>query len=306
MKKILISGALSIIGLISVAQQDVQFTHYMYNTLAVNPGYAGSRGMLNITGLHRSQWVGIEGAPTTQTFFIHSPIGDEEKIGLGLSVINDKVGPISQTNFYGDFSYSITVNEAGHKLAFGAKAGLNMLQGNISQLSTTEAGDQSFANNIETTLSPNFGFGLYYHTEKWYVGASTPKLLESKIATVTSTDDAVQKRHYYIIGGLIIPINDNIKFKPTIMAKMTNAAPTSLDFTAQFLFNEKLWLGIMHRFQDSFGALLGYQFNPQLRAGYSYDYTISKLGNYNSGSHEIFLSYDFLFKKKKIVSPRYF
>ena len=286
-----------------VAQQEVQFTQYMYNTLSVNPGYAGSRGLLNVTGLHRSQWVGMEGAPTTQTISMHTPLR-YEAVGLGLTIVNDKIGPINNTFIVGDFSYSIKTGEEG-KLAFGLKGGLNMLQGTFTTLETIEDADNAFMTNIENNLTPNFGFGMYYHTERYYIGASLPKLLKNEIG-LEGGEDNTEQRHLYTIAGIVLDMNDDFKFKPTTLLKLTGGAPASWDISATVLYKEKFWGGLNHRWKDSFGAMLGYHLTEQLRAGYAYDYTISTLNQYNSGSREIMLSYDFIYKRKKVLSPRYF
>lgn len=301
-KRLISLSVFTLIAAGMAAQHSVQFTNYMNNTLAVNPAYAGSREMLNITVLSRLQWVGIEGAPNSQTFFIHSPLPKEE-LGIGFSVVNDNIGPVNETNFMGDFSYTIKTSKKG-RLAFGVKGGISMLQGNLRDLKTTQAGDQAFAENIQSDISPNFGFGIFYHTPKWYAGASSPKLLENKVGPDGS--EIKENRHYYLIAGLILPVNEDLKFKPTILTKMTPNTPLSIDVSAQFLLREKLWLGGMYRVNDAVAALLGFQFTDQLRGGYSYDYTLSKLATYSNGSHELFLSFDFIFKRRRIISPRYF
>jgi type IX secretion system PorP/SprF family membrane protein len=289
------------------AQQNVQFTQYMYNTLAVNPAYAGSRGVLNASALGRFQWVGIDGAPTTQTVYVHSPLPNEN-MGLGFSVTNDKIGPTNNTYIVGSYSYTIKLNETGSKLSFGASAGANLLSLNYTsykQGGTPGNESEGSLNNISTKVKPNFGFGAYYHTDKFYTGISAPKLLQNKI--LANTTNAYQEnRHFYWICGGIFTLNDMWKFKPTSMVKVTANAPISIDLTANFLFADKLWLGVGHRLRDSFSALLGYKFTDQLQAGYAFDQTISKLSKVNSGSHEIYLSYDFVFNKAKMKSPRYF
>ena len=307
MKKLITTSivALVIIAGSVKAQQNVQFTQYMYNTLAVNPAYAGSRGVLNASLLGRLQWVGFDGAPRTQTFYVHSPL-PKENMGLGFSVTNDKIGPSNNTYIVGSYSYTIKLNDYGHKLSFGASAGANLLSLKTEALRTpANDGSDAQLNNNLSSFKPNFGFGAYYHTDVFYTGISTPKILQNKITNNTSTGSK-EMRHFYWICGGVIKLNDLWKFKPTTMVKVTKDAPISIDLTANFLFAEKLWIGAGHRFGDSFSALLGYKFTEQLQAGYSFDQTTSKLSKANSGSHEIFLSYDFVFNKAKIKSPRYF
>lgn len=294
-------GLLLAAGLMEVqAQQDPMYTQYMYNTMAVNPGYAGSRGVMNITGLVRQQWLGIDGAPQTQTLVFHSPLTNKN-IGLGLSVVKDKIGPINQTMIFGDYSYTIKVNESS-KLAFGLKAGVNMIQGELAGLRTTEDNDVAFSQDLENRVNPNFGFGMYYHSDKWYIGASIPQLLENE----DDYTNVKQRRHYFLIGGYAWEINDQLTIRPTTLIKATVGSPLSVDITATLILRNKLWIGVTHRWSDSFGVLLGYQLTDQLRAGGAYDYTISDLSGYSNGTFEIMVSYDFYFKKTKLRSPRYF
>lgn len=310
MKKILLILGIVLAGGL-YAQQDAMYTHYMFNTLAINPAYAGTRDALTVTGLHRSQWVGFEGAPTTQTLTMHSPILDD-KIGLGLSVLNDKIGPVNTTSFYADFAYKLKLNKEA-KLAFGIKGGINLRQGNLTDLALGENNDAAFSNNLESDMLPNFGFGMYYYTKKWYAGISTPKLLENDFntnSTQGSTNLASEKRHYFFIAGTVFDLTENgeVKLKPTTFVKVTNGAPVEADLTAMFIVNDKVELGAMYRTGDAAGLLLGYNFTNQLRLGYSFDWSFTNsTGTYNSGSHEIMLRYDFIYKDQaKIRSPRYF
>jgi type IX secretion system PorP/SprF family membrane protein len=290
------------------AQQDPQFTHYMYNTLSVNPAYAGSRDVLNISALHRQQWIGLDGAPTTQTVFIHSPLKNR-KMGLGFSVINDRIGPINQTFFYGDYSYTVKLSES-LKLSFGVKAGVNWFQPKISSLNTIQANDPSFVGStLESTIKPNVGAGIYLHHDNWYVGASAPRLVQNSFDLGGKKNDTtalMELRHVFLIGGAVIPITSDIKLKPTFMVKMVKNSPVSIDATVEALFREKFSVGAGIRYKDSFYGLVGYQFTSQFRAGLSYDYTSSRLQNVSNGTVEIMLSYDFLNKQDKLRSPRYF
>lgn len=303
MKKIIFFLFITI-GYKSYAQQDVQFTHYMYNTLSVNPAYAGSKGLLDASILHRQQWIGIEGAPMTQTFFVHSPIVSEN-MGVGFTVVNDKVGPVRQTAIYGDYAYNIKINEKS-KLALGLKAGVNLIQANISTLKTDQENDQAFISSPGNKAAPNFGFGVYYHSNRWYLGASTPKLLQTKIENAATNTVTKLVRHYYFIGGYVFKASEKVKIKPAFLTKVTTNSPVSIDVSCEAYFNDKVSVGLMHRLGDSFGVLTGYQFTDQFHGGLSYDYTITKLTNYNSGTVELFLSYDFIFKKAKAVTPRFF
>ena len=291
------------------SQQDAMFSHYMFNTLSVNPGYAGSRDALTVTGLHRSQWVGFNGAPKTQTVTMHTPI-IKENIGLGLSVLNDKIGPTNTTSFYVDFAYKIKVNEKAN-LAFGMKAGFNVRQNELNALNINDQSDIAFYENEQSKFLPNFGFGLYYSTEKYYAGIAIPKLMKNDFRNNSSSgtvDLASEERHYFIIAGTVFEITDEIKFKPTALIKMTSAAPMEIDLTAIFLLNDKFQAGPMFRTGDAFGVLFGVYILDELMFNYSFDWSYgNKTIKYNQGSHEIVLRYDFILKNKaKIRSPRYF
>ena len=284
------------------AQQDPQFTQYMDNTLFVNPGYAGSRDMLNMTAIHREQWVGIDGRPRSTTFSIHSPL-PYENVGLGFTAVNDVIGPVQSTLFYGDASYTLRFKNSPGKLAFGVKGGFNLLNTRTDELATTDAQDPGLLTNIQNQINPNFGVGIYYHTPKWFAGVSTPKILEQ---SYDGTETNIERRHYFLIGGAVFDIAREWKLRPTTQLKFTNGAPLSIDLSAAAIYNEKLWLGLMHRWADSFGAFVQYQVTPQFKAGIAYDQTITDLVGYNKGTYEILLSYDFVFKKAGIRSPRYF
>jgi type IX secretion system PorP/SprF family membrane protein len=293
------------------AQQDPQFTHYMYNTISVNPAYAGSRGNLTIGGLIRNQWIGLAGAPTTQTVYLHTPFINENN-GIGLSIVNDKIGPINQTFAYGDYAYHIKFTEK-LKLSLGLKAGLNFFQPNgIKNLTTTDVNSTNAieASSVKNVIAPNFGFGTYLYSDKFYFGISAPKLIKNKLPSYNAKSGKVENitetRHIFTILGFIIPLNETVKLKPTFLSKITQNAPMSIDATAEFLFNDKFSLGAGYRHTDALCALIGFNFNPQLKAGISYDYNLSKLNKYNSGSIEAMLQYDLFRKLDKVKSPRYF
>ncbi len=288
------------------AQQDPMYSQYMFNTLSVNPGYAGSKNMMNALLLTRNQWVGIEGAPKTQSLTLHTPFMVKD-IGLGFSLVNDEIGPVHETSFFTDFAYRLQINEKAY-LAMGLKAGFNLHSANLTGLELTDKGDKAFYNNIKNKFLPNFGAGLYYFTQTYYLGISTPRLLRSKLYDEELELGRLNRRerHFFFIGGFVKGLNENILFKPTFLVKAAPNAPVSIDLTTSFLFYDRLWAGVMARIGDSFGAILQYRISDQLTIGYAYDYTISELSSYNSGSHEFMISYDFTFRKSKLKSPRYF
>ena len=285
-------------------QQDPMFSNYMFNTLSVNPGYAGTREALSTLFLHRNQWVGIDGAPTTNTFTAHSPI-QLYNLGAGLSLVQDELGPVKQTSIYGDIAYRIKTGTKSH-LSLGIKGGVNVYGANLVNLDINDQGDNSFSQDISSSPSPNFGFGLYYYTDRYYIGASTPKLLKNQFLDDNTGIESEEDRHLFLIAGYVFDLNADIKFKPSILAKVVDGAPLSLDASANLLFFDRLWLGAFWRRQDAVGALAQFWITNQFRVGYAYGYTTSELTDFNSGSHEILIGYDFLFKKGKVKSPRYF
>jgi type IX secretion system PorP/SprF family membrane protein len=308
--KIIFTFFLTIGSLAIYAQQDPMFTHYMNNTLSVNPGYAGSRDALTVTALHRSQWVDFTGAPITQTLTMHTPLRSEH-IGIGLTVLNDKIGPTNNTALYADFAYIMKVTSKS-KLALGLSGGVNIFRANLNTLDIDQQNDPAFINNINNKITPNFGFGAYYYREKFYVGISVPKLLENDYAAnIPNGENTLvgkEQRHYFFIAGALINLTDNLAFKPTTLVKVTMAAPIQADFTASFVIMKRLLIGAMVRTGDAFGGLVGLDITDQLHIGYSYDWSYGlKTSKYNKGSHELMLRYDFDFlSKKQIHSPRNF
>jgi type IX secretion system PorP/SprF family membrane protein len=308
MKKLILFFAITLSAFTLNAQQDPQFSHYMYNTISVNPAYAGSRGVLNITGLHRSQWIGLEGAPTSQTLTLNTPLRNR-KMGVGLSVVNDKIGPINQTFIYGDYSYTVRLTQK-LKLAFGMKAGINWFQPKISSLNTIQNNDPSFVGStMESVIKPNIGAGIYLHREDWYIGASSPRLVQNKFnlgGSGNDTTSVLEERHMFFIAGYLWTVNPQLKLKPTAQLKMVQDAPMSIDATLEALIRNKFSIGAGLRVGDSFYGMLGYQFTDQFRVGFAYDYTTTRLQNVNNGTVEFMLSYDFYFNNDKLKSPRYF
>jgi len=309
MKKIIIILFSIILSYVAYAQQDAMYTHYMFNTLVVNPAYAGSRDALSITILHRSQWVGFAGAPITQTLTVHTPVLTKN-IGLGMSVINDKIGPTNTSSLYFDFSYRIRFKDNSN-LAFGMKGGMNFRSRNFTDLVIVNNNDPAVMNDVRSQFLPNFGFGMYYFSDKFYAGVSIPKLLENNFktnSTIGTTNLASEDRHYYLIAGTVFSINNGIIFKPTTFVKITNGAPIESDITATFIFNKRFYLGAMFRTGDALGILAGITISDKFLLGYSFDWSYTNsTARYNAGSHELMLRYEFNYKVgKNIYSPRYF
>jgi len=295
----------------TVAQQDAQFTQYMYNTIAINSAYAGNRGVLSTTGLYRTQWVGLDGAPETQTFNIHAPVG--KRLGLGLSIVNDQIGNNTSQETYLDIaaSYTITVAEEG-KLSFGIKAGGHLLNLDFARLQgcTDEQGTGGLV-NIDNKFSPNFGAGLYYHTNTYYVGLSIPNFLQTQHfdnSDASSSFLARERMNIYLITGYVFDMNPNLKFKPALLFKAVNGAPLQADISANFLINQKFSLGAAYRWDAAFSALAGFQVSNQFMLGLAYDKEVTELGNtaFNDGSFEVFLRYEFINNQNRVLTPRFF
>jgi type IX secretion system PorP/SprF family membrane protein len=294
---------------ISSAQQLPQFTQYMYNTISINPAYAGSRETLSVVGLHRSQWVGLEGGPSTQTLSIHSPLRND-RVGVGISLINDQLGYENFSYVYGDFSYTLPIGEKA-KLAFGIKGGMTHYSLDQEVLNDPDVSSDPFFDDISDRWNPNIGLGAYLHTNRWYLGLSAPRILNNdynKGRNGNLNFVALERVSYYFTGGYVFDLSESTKFKPAMLLKATNGAPLSFDMTANFLFNEVFWIGGSYRMDQStaaIGAITDFQVSKQLRIGYAYEYPISELRAYTSGTHEILLMYE-IFKSKRIKSPRFF
>ncbi|MCF6133482.1 PorP/SprF family type IX secretion system membrane protein [Flavobacterium wongokense] len=285
------------------AQQDAQYTQYMYNTINVNPAYAGSRGVMSIFGLHRTQWVGLDGAPVTNAFSLHTPINNSN-LGIGLSLVNDRIGPTSDNTLSADVSYTVPVSE-DYKLSFGIKASGNMFNLDTDKLTPQQAADPSLQ-NFDNEISPNFGAGVYLHSDKFYLGVSVPNFLQDK--KYNDNDIAVfeERMNFYAIAGYVFDITPSIKFKPAVLTKMVTGAPLQVDASANVLFFDKLMLGAAYRWDAAVSGLAGFQVTDGLFIGYSYDVETTHLRRYNSGSHEVFLRFELFSKVNKMVSPRFF
>ena len=285
------------------AQQDAQYTQYMYNTININPAYAGSRGVMSIFGLHRTQWVGLDGAPTTNAFSLNTPINNSN-LGLGLSVVNDRIGPTSDNTVSADVSYTVPMSE-NYKLSFGIKASGNMFNLDTSKLTPLQQNDPNL-NNFNNEFSPNFGAGVYLHSDKLYFGLSVPNFLQDSKFNDNEVAVFEERMTFYAIGGYVFDLSQSIKFKPAFLTKVVQGSPLQVDVSANFLFFDKLMIGSAYRWDAAVSALAGFQVTDGLFIGYSYDMDTTRLRNYNSGSHEIFLRFELFNKVSKMVSPRFF
>lgn len=292
------------------AQQDAQYTQYMYNTLAVNPAYAGSRGVLSINALHRSQWVGLDGGPTTQTINFNTPVS--KRIGIGLSIVNDEIGngTNQDTYFDGVVSYSVPTSENG-KLSFGLKAGGHLLNIDFTKLQnfSNEAASAISPTNIDNKFQPNFGAGIYYNTDKFYIGLSVPNFFQTEHFNSASMSLLAQERiNWYVISGYVFDLNPDWKFKPAVLFKGVQGAPLQADLSANFMLKDKFTFGAAYRWSAALSALIGMQITDQFMAGLAYDKETTELGStaFNNGSFEVFLRYEFKTKYKRVITPRFF
>lgn len=306
-KGIQLGGLLSMIlfsGLDMYGQQDPMYTHYMYNTTNINPGYSGTRGVLNVFGMYRTQWVGLDGAPQTANISIDTPLGDNGLSG-GINYTNDRIGAMSENNFSVNLAYAIDLND-DFKLSFGLKGTANLLDVDYTKLDIYDPEDPKFLENINNKFNPNIGAGLFLYSDKAYVGVSVPNFLTTDRSQNEGTELMRQKMHFYLTGGYVFDLNPSLKFKPAVLVKTVSGAPLQVDLTANFLIVDKFTVGAAYRWDSSVSALVGFQVNDGLFIGYSYDADTSKLSRYNSGSHEVFLRFDLFNKYNKVTTARFF
>ncbi len=312
------------------AQQEPMFTKYMFNSLSFNPGYAGSHEYMSVRLLYRKQWVDFAGAPETQTFTIHSPVND--RIGLGLSMFNDKIGATGTTG--ANLSYAYRFLLGAGKLSLGLQGGVTNWRSDFGILKYREpqAADNVFTDMSDSQWLPNFGAGLFYYSKIWYAGFSVPRLLENNLSTRSANnviEPARTRRHYYFTAGAALPLAGNdLIFKPSMLIKnvglfsafssnnqnlFETGAPTELDIDASLLFFETLWVGLSFRsaFEaatgdssvDSIDAWISLKLANGVRVGAAFDQTLTKIGQ---PSFEVMLGYDFDYELKRMNTPRYF
>lgn len=313
-KNIIKAACVSLLMLTNVvdtkAQYDAMFTQYMFNEMFINPGYAGSRDALSVTALHRQQWVNFPGRPVTTTFSLHGPLMGN-KMGVGLSFLNEKIGVLNRNLVYVSYAYRVKAGKNG-SLAFGLMGGIHNQVNKFSQLKTTELGDMQLSQNSPSVIAPNFGFGIYYSDKKMYAGLSIPRMIDDRVLFDASgnatkiTKMAPEKFHYYLTVGRMFALDESLKLKGQLMVKAVQNAPVEFDINANFLIKDMIWAGLSYRSSSDASVLLGVQLGPQFVFSYSYDYALTKIQKYSQGSHEIALGYTFAYKGKKITTPRYF
>jgi type IX secretion system PorP/SprF family membrane protein len=311
MRKKLITFIAFIVTTLLWSQQDAQYTQYMYNMSVINPAYTTDNlGIVNLGALHRTQWVGVDGAPKSSNLFLHTPLND--KIEVGFSMINDNIGDVvKENNLYADIAYKLNLEENGN-LSFGIKTGVTFFDVNFNDF-VLESGDvftdPDFAENINKSYF-NFGVGAYYNKDNYYVGLSVPNLLKAKhLDRDNGKYQGSEQMHVFLTGGYVFEISELVKFKPAFMSKIVKGAPIAFDITANVLYDNRFEFGLGYRIEDAFSAMFNVKATPELRIGYAYDHTVSNLGPFSSGSHEIFILYDLdLFNSNPGYnkSPRFF
>jgi type IX secretion system PorP/SprF family membrane protein len=289
------------------SQQDPVYTQYMNNLLTIQPAYAGISGALNITGISRAQWVGFEGAPNTNSMTISGPLS-RFNVGYGISIVNDKAGPVRQNGIYVDYAYRVRLNQ-DQFLSFGLKGGFSIFQAYLSGLTIIDWNDHVFADDINVKFLPNMGVGIMWHGERFFLGASAPKIIKNRIQSDNAEKTNVYREvlHFYGMGGYVFFLSDMLKFKPTVLYRWSERTPSFFDVSGSFLLYDRVWFGATYRFKNSYGLIFQFNVNNQLKFGYSYDQTTFHPMQVNSGTHEFLISYDFVSSRRsRQVAPRYF
>lgn len=293
------------------SQQDAQYTNYMYNPLSINPAYAGTRDVLSVIGLYRSQWVGLDGAPTTMNFGMHSPVG--KRVGLGLNITNDEIFLSNETYIDLAFSYTLDLADNG-KLALGLKGGAHLLDINSNRANTGEFDLNDALANIDINrFSPQIGAGAFYYTDKYYLGFSVPNILETEhfdegaISNNSNSSATAKERvNYYLMGGYVFDITENLQLKPATLFKLVQGAPLQVDLSANFLIHDRFTVGAAYRWSAAISGLVGFQVSDQILIGFAYDRETTELQQYNDGSYEVFLRFELFNRNQGLKNPRFF
>jgi type IX secretion system PorP/SprF family membrane protein len=297
----------SLVILVSISvwgQQEPQYTQYMYNPTVINPAYAGSTGYGSLFSLYRAQWVGLEGAPRTLNLAYHQPI-ENSNLGIGTNIVHDEIGPTTSTFVSIDVSYTIAFDN-DHRVAFGIKAGGELFAINNQKLKSYNPTDAFLEQNLVNQFSPNVGVGLFYYNTNSYLGISVPKLLETRFYEVVAFSQTKRKQHFYFTGGTVFDLAYNLKFKPAFITRVVAGSAVQLDLTANFLLNERFTFGTAYRWNTAVSAMVGFKVTDRLTIGYAYDKETSRLANFNSGSHEIFLQFDLFKNNQRVETSRFF
>lgn len=293
------------LSFLGISQQDPVYTQYMNNLLTIQPAYAGISGSLNITGISRAQWVGFEGAPNTNTLTINGPLR-RFNVGLGLSIVNDKWGPIRQNGVYLDYAYRVKLRQ-DQFLSFGIKGGFNVYQAYLTDIVVNDPNDPVFAYDVNFKFLPNVGLGIMWHSDRFFLGVSSPKILKNRIQSQSTETVYREVLHFYGMGGYVFFLSDVLKFKPTVLYRWAERTPSFVDFSGNFLLYDRVWIGATYRLKNSYGLIFQFNVNTQLKFGYSYDQTTFHPTQVNSGTHEFLISYDFVYGRRgRQIVPRYF
>jgi len=291
----------------AMAQQDPQYNMYMFNPLSVNPAYAGSRDALSVALIHRSQWVGFSGAPTTQNLAIHTPFSGKN-MAAGFQIMNDNIGPKNTLAISGIYAYKIRLFKG--KLGFGLRASLYNYKFDWSKINYKDTREATYNLGRESYMMPSFDFGMYYSDNKNYIGVEAAHLSENKLGitdeNINQTNTIEQNAHLTLTAGRAFVINRDFIFKPSLLVRGMANSPVLLDINASVFLKQTLWLGLSYRKRYGMAALVEYYVTKEFRVGYSYDYPFNTLNTGNGGSHEIFVGFDFDIFKSKLISPRYF
>ena len=283
-----------------MAQQDAQYTMYMFNGLSINPAYAGTNDITELTAIYRTQWVNFDGAP--QSINVSGHTGINQKNGVGISLEYDEISIHKRWSLYGSYAYRLALRNG--TLSLGIQAGFLQQNSDYTDVPIEDETDQLFGVDY-SNFEPNVGLGAYYYTRKFYVGLSVPHLIKSEFDEISTL--SYYERTYLLTSGFIIPVNYDVILRPSILVKaIPEKAPIDIDVNFSVLLQKVLWLGVSYRWQDSIDFMIEYQINRNLSLGYSYDYSISGLSDVNSGSHEVMFGYDFGFDDSKAITPRYF
>jgi len=290
----------------TMAQQDPMYTQYMNNILSINPAYASVGTSLEVNAISRNQWIGIEGAPVTQSLSVMLPLNNLYT-GVGLTFLSDEIGPIKQTGAYFDYAFKIRLAYRSY-LSFGLKGGVNFFNTDYAILDVNDEGDPILQEDVTRKFLPNFGIGAFFYNERFFGGFSIPKLIQNQIHEegYSSQFASKEEMHFFAIAGYVFDLNDDVKFKPYVLGKMVPDSPISIDLSAHFMFYDRLWVGANWRVGDAVGAMAQIFVTKKFRIGYAYDVTASDLSSYNKGTHEILLNYVVNLGRRKYISPRYF
>jgi len=286
-------------------QQDPVYTQYLNNLLAIQPAYAGSSGFVNVTGISRAQWIGFAGAPNTNTLTIQGPLR-RYNVGLGISIVNDKWGPIRQNGLYVDYAFRVQLTPDQY-LSFGLKGGFNLYQAWLTDLILNDPTDPVYANDINLKMLPNVGVGIMWHSDRFFLGVSSPKILKNQIQSQSNESVYREVLHFYGMGGYVFFLNDVFKLKPTVLYRWAERTPSYVDLSGTLIIYDRVWVGATYRMENSYAFIFQFNVNNQLKFGYSYDLTTFHPTQVNSGTHEFMISYDFTYGRRgRQITPRYF